>query len=147
MSLGIGDNFNYSGRKPNFSRDSYETLAALRAVRDSDVDDGHLAYCAEDRRTYKFGSFNTVDSRMGKWRVFSGSTVYEVPELKSDYVIQDNPSTTSEDIYYIRIGNDVYTISGSASIKWHNGKAPIAEANCIVFISVINNLAVWGIFK
>lgn len=147
MSLGIGDNFNYSGRKPNFSRDSFATLSTLKAVRDSDMDDGHLAYCAEDKRTYKFDSSNAVDPITGKWRVFTGNVVHEVPELQDDYTVQDNPSTTSEDIYYIRVGSTAHGISGSANIKWHNGKAPVTEANCTVLISVMNNLAVWGIFK
>lgn len=147
MSLFIADNFAYSGKKPNFARDSYDTLADLKAVRDVDIDDGHLAFCAEDKKTYKFDSSNSVDPITGKWRVFSGVTVHEVPELTKDYEISLNPSTTSEDIYYIRIGRTVHDVTGASGILWNNGESPQAEANSTVFVSVINNLAVWGVFK
>lgn len=147
MSLFIADNFSYLGKKPNFERDSYSTLADLKATRDNDVDDGHLGYCAEDKRTYKFDSSNTVDPITGKWRVFTGNIVHEVPTLSSDYQIQANPSTTSEEIYYIKIGSTTHNITGAPEIQWNNGEAPVVEANCTMFISVMNNLAVWGIFK
>lgn len=147
MSLFIADNFAYSGKKPNFARDSYDTLADLKAVRDVDIDDGHLAFCAEDRKTYKFDSSNSVDSVTGKWRIFAGNTVTEVSALTRDYTVRNNPSTTSEDIYYIKIGSTPHNILGDTDIRWNNGQLPQVEANSTVFVSVMNNLAVWGIFK
>lgn len=147
MSIFVADNFSYLGKKANFSRDSYQTLADLKAVRDTQIDDGHLAFCAEDRKTYKYDSSNEEDGTTGKWRVFTGNTMTVVPELTEDYIVKNNPSLTSEDIYYISIGETVHNIVGDTDIKWNNGQLPQAEANSTVFVSVMNNLAVWGIFK
>lgn len=147
MSIFVADNFSYLGKKSNFSRDSYQTLADMKAVRDTQMDDGHLAFCTEDRRTYKYDSFNEEDGTTGKWRVFTGNTVTVVPALENDYTIKNNPSTTSEDIYYISIGGTPHNIIGDTDIKWNNGQLPQVEANSTVFVSVMNNLAVWGIFK
>lgn len=70
MAIIVGDNFNYQGKKPNFTRDSFATLALMATVADSIMDDGHIAYCQEDGKTYKFVSTNEVDATTGKWREF-----------------------------------------------------------------------------
>lgn len=71
MALKIGDNFNYQGQKPNFERDSFDTLAAMKAYPETSIDDGHLSYCKEDGKRYEFKTSNTVDETTGKWREFS----------------------------------------------------------------------------
>lgn len=74
MALRIGDNFNYQGQKPNFERDCFDTLAAMKAYPETSIDEGHLSYCKEDGKRYEFKSSNTVDPTTGKWREFkSGS--------------------------------------------------------------------------
>lgn len=70
MALLIGDNFNYQANKPNFERDSFTTLAAMKAYPETSIDDGHISYCAETDKHYKFLSTNTVDATTGKWREF-----------------------------------------------------------------------------
>lgn len=70
MALLIGDNFNYQANKPNFERDSFATLAAMKAYPETSIDDGHISYCAETDKHYKFLSANTVDATTGKWREF-----------------------------------------------------------------------------
>lgn len=70
MALLIGDNFNYQANKPNFERDSFTTLAAMKAYPETSIDDGHVSYCAETDKHYKFLSTNTVDATTGKWREF-----------------------------------------------------------------------------
>lgn len=70
MALLIGDNFNYQANKPNFERDSFKTLSAMKAYPETSIDDGHISYCAETDKHYKFLSSNTVDSTTGKWREF-----------------------------------------------------------------------------
>lgn len=70
MGLLIGDNFNYQANKPNFERDSFATLAAMKAYPETSIDDGHISYCAETDKHYKFLSSNTVDDTTGKWREF-----------------------------------------------------------------------------
>lgn len=70
MGLLIGDNFNYQANKPNFERDSFATLAAMKAYPETSIDDGHISYCAETNKHYKFLSSNPVDETTGKWREF-----------------------------------------------------------------------------
>lgn len=74
MALLIGDNFNYQANKPNFVRDSFATLAAMRAYPETSIDDGHISYCAETDKHYKFLSTNIVDATTGKWREFKTGT-------------------------------------------------------------------------
>lgn len=66
--LNIGDNFNYQGRKPNFARDSFDTLEEMRSYPDTSVDHGHVSFCKEDGKLYQFLTTNQVSSETGKWR-------------------------------------------------------------------------------
>lgn len=78
MALTIGDNFKYQANKPNFERDSFATLEAMKAYPETSIDDGHLSYCAETNKHYKFLSSNTVDETTGKWREFeTGASISE----------------------------------------------------------------------
>lgn len=147
MGLTIGDNFNYRGRKPNFERDSFATLGQMRSFPETSIDDGHLAFCAETRKTYRYDSVNEPLPDTGRWRVFAGITSVKVPELQSDYVVSGNPSATEEVVYYIHIGAELHNVLGDSTIKWKDGLAPFAEESCIMVVSVMNNLGVWGIFK
>lgn len=86
MALTIGDNFSYQGAKPLDGRIKYDTLAAMKAMSDSTLYDGCLAYCVATDKTYQWKSTNTVDADTGRWREFetgggsgSGHTI-EDPE-------------------------------------------------------------------
>lgn len=70
MAIKIGSNFTFQGKQPNFERDRFATKAAMKAFPETNIDDGHLSYCAEDGNTYQFKSSNSVDAVTGKWRVF-----------------------------------------------------------------------------
>lgn len=92
MGLLIGDNFNYQANKPNFERDSFATLAAMKAYPETSIDDGHISYCAETDKHYKFLSSNSVDATTGKWREFnsgSNSGGYII-----DYITEQSGSIT-----------------------------------------------------
>lgn len=82
MALLIGDNFSYNGKKPNFERDSFETLAALKAVAEANIDNGHIAYCIETKKHYIFNDSNSDDATTGKWRVLES----EFPNKVNDVV-------------------------------------------------------------
>ena len=73
MSLGIGDNFKYQGKKPNFERDSFALKAEMKAFPEANIDEGHLSFCKEDGKRYEFRSSNSVDPNTGKWREFKTS--------------------------------------------------------------------------
>ena len=96
MALIIGDNFKYQANKPNFERDSFATLEAMKAYPETSIDDGHLSYCAETNKHYKFLSSNTVDETTGKWREFETTTGNNIVYINSD---EFDSSPISQDIY------------------------------------------------
>lgn len=63
----VADNFNYRGKKPNFDRDSFDTLQDTKNYSENSLDDGHISYCKETNKHYKFNSNNQSDSTTGKW--------------------------------------------------------------------------------
>lgn len=72
--------YGYQGTQPNFSRDQYATLADMKAV--TSIDDGHISFCLEDKKTYQYISTNEVDATTGKWRLLtqaSGGASGELP--------------------------------------------------------------------
>lgn len=68
----IIDNFDHRSNKPNFVRDQFDTLQAMRSFPSTDVDDGHISYCKETDKHYKFKANNAIDEETGKWREFKG---------------------------------------------------------------------------
>lgn len=96
-------------------------------------------------------SFKTVNGQEitgeGNIEIKDGITYYKVPALTADYMVTSNPSLSNEVIYYIEIGETVYKVIGDSTIKWQEDKSPISEANSTMVVSVLNNLAVWGVFK
>lgn len=74
MAIIVGDNFSYKGKLPNFERDRFETLAAMKNADENIFDDGHISFCDEDKKTYRFLSTNEVDETTGKWREFGAGT-------------------------------------------------------------------------
>ena len=49
----VADNFNYRGKKPNFDRDSFDTLQDMKNYSENSLDDGHISYCKETSKHYK----------------------------------------------------------------------------------------------
>lgn len=82
MSILVGDNFSYSASKPLDGRLIYSTVASMKAVADSTMYDGCLAYCTATDKTYQWKSTNAVDETTGKWREFtSGGDTIQVDTL------------------------------------------------------------------
>lgn len=63
----VADNFNYRGKKPNFDKDSFDTLQDMKNYSENSLDDGHISYCKETNKHYKFNSNNQSDPTTGKW--------------------------------------------------------------------------------
>lgn len=63
----VADNFNYRGKKPNFDRDSFDTLYDMKNYSENSLDDDHISYCKETGKHYKFNSNNQSDPTTGKW--------------------------------------------------------------------------------
>lgn len=107
MALLIGDNFSYQGRKPNFTRDQFQTLEQMRNFPDTSIDDGHICYCVETNKHYKFNTNNSYSVNTGKWRIFasgtSGSSDLGYDILDQDIINNIDPSELPEK--YIIIPN------------------------------------------
>lgn len=70
----LNENFSYSGTKQNFDRDSYATLAEMKAVKAKKMPSIFHATCAETGKLYIYNKTNTDDEILGKWREVSGSS-------------------------------------------------------------------------
>lgn len=66
--LGIGDNFDYQGKKPNFARDCFSTLDKMKSYPETSIDPGHISFCGEDGKLYQYLPTNEVNEVTGKWR-------------------------------------------------------------------------------
>ena len=64
----ITENFTYIGTQQNFERDSYLTLAEMKAVVDKRMPDIFTATCKETGKFYIYNKNNEVDETLGKWR-------------------------------------------------------------------------------
>lgn len=69
MSLIIGDNFDYQGKQANFKRDTFNTLSDMKSYPETSIDEGHISFCIETGKRYKYSSKNTSDPTLGKWRL------------------------------------------------------------------------------
>ena len=69
----ITENFTYIGTSQNFERDSYKTLAEMKAVVDKRMPDIFTATCKETGKFYIYNKSNEVDETLGKWREIGGS--------------------------------------------------------------------------
>ena len=67
----ITENFEYIGTQQNFGRDSYTTLAEMKAVVDKRMPDIFTATCKETGKFYIYNKNNEVDETLGKWRELS----------------------------------------------------------------------------
>ena len=67
----ITENFEYIGTQQNFERDSYLTLAEMKAVVDKRMPDIFTATCKETGKCYIYNKNNEVDETLGKWRELS----------------------------------------------------------------------------
>lgn len=67
MAVQLGSNFNYNGPEPNFQRDKFETLESMKNYDITNIDEGHISYCTEDKHHYIFDSeYN--DTITGHWK-------------------------------------------------------------------------------
>ena len=80
MSLNIGDNFKYGGKKFLDDRESFDTLEAMKNYER--VPDGFITYCKENGKRYEFKSSNNINELTGRWTEFIVNV--ETPEVEID---------------------------------------------------------------
>ena len=97
MSINIGDNFKYLGKKFLDSRESFTTIELMKNC--NSVPDGFITYCEENGKRYEFKSSNTIDELTGKWREYfsgAGDCAYVGTEEPDDSKIWFFNSTQGE---------------------------------------------------
>lgn len=136
MALTIGDNFKYQANKPNFERDSFATLEAMKAYPETSIDDGHLSYCAETNKHYKFLSSNTVDETTGKWREFETTVGNNFPSdgVEGQYLKKSDTGVKWDDgdVFYL---NPRDFASGSVTQDTYNKLVNAITNNKIIYIA------------
>jgi hypothetical protein len=76
MAIGVPDNFSYGGKKANFDRDQFVTLAEMRAYPSDFLDEGHISYCKQDRKHYTWTGT--------EWKEFKSEVVDNLTTDSSD---------------------------------------------------------------
>lgn len=84
MSINIGDNFKYLGKKFLDDRESFNTLAEM--MQCTDVPEGFVTFCKEDGKRYEYSEAVEVDPITGKWREFKVGTNID-QEVVQDIVV------------------------------------------------------------
>jgi hypothetical protein len=72
MALSFLDNVDYRGKKPNFTRDLFETISDMAAFNENYLPDVFLTCNKESGKPYIYNRTNTVDATYGKWREIKG---------------------------------------------------------------------------
>ena len=91
----ITENFTYIGTSQNFERDSYATLAEMKAVVDKRMPDIFTATCKETGKLYIYNKTNEVDETMGTWRELSIDSAAYVTKTYVDTEIAKKADITS----------------------------------------------------
>lgn len=127
----ISENFSYIGPNQNFDRDSYATIAEMKAVQDKHMPNIFLATCEETGKAYIYRKTNSVDSTFGKWR--DAAIDESTPKLTAEqishllYQLATLPTTSTADFPIVngtRIYNStdkkiyVATVAQDSSVTW-----------------------------
>lgn len=110
----LTDNIVYTGTKQNFERDSYATLADMKAVKAKKMPNIFHAMCEETGKLYIYNKKNTDDEVLGKWREVGGSAEAGSETLTKrdvEYIVQANMPTAvvySKEVYDSMSGEELY---------------------------------------
>ena len=90
MALSFLDNVDYRGRKPNFTRDQFETIEEMVNFSENYLPDTFIATCIEDGKAYLYNRKNELHPSLGKWRLLNptveGSSVL-TEDITSDIAV------------------------------------------------------------
>ena len=77
MSLNIGDNFNFGGKKSLDGRQDQLTIASLKQLEESTIPNGFICFVEEDGNNYQYKESNEVDATLGRFRLFASDKTYD----------------------------------------------------------------------
>lgn len=119
MALKITDNFNYTGRKPNFQRDQFATTSEMNAY--TVCDEGHISYNLQDNKHYSF--------KNGAWSVLQtggGGSSYTHPSSHPASIITYDSSETYESG---NVGYEIKQLATSLAAKYVKPGAGIPKTD------------------
>lgn len=122
----VADNFNYRGKKPNFDRDSFDTLQSMKNYSDNNIDEGHISYCIETDKHYKYNSSNDIDSTTGKFREFT------------EGILPDEEDITSNDDDKLKLADRKYNPEQFSSKGYKILRKNIQDGKNVLSQSMIN---------
>lgn len=129
MALSFLDNIDYRGKKPNFTRDLFATVADMASFSESYLPDVFIACCIETGKLYMFNRNNDLDATLGKWREYiSGSSTGNLT----------NEITFSTNVGNIDAGT-TFPVGTSIETILNNLGGSTYEASSAVYYGVLNS--------
>lgn len=90
MAKAIGDNYSYGGAKPNFERDTFDSVTNMEAYAlEGKLDVGHICYITGEGKHYMW---NGTDAQSFEAGIFLGSALTRGEDGKVDVLL--NPETS-----------------------------------------------------
>ena len=131
----LSENFAYSGTSQNFDRDSYATIAEMKAVRAKKMPSIFHATCEETGKLYIYNKANSDDEILGKWREVSGSGVPDISGAAGGFFI--NASGDSNNLIFDKAPAEVNAAIEQGSViivNANNAKFLLADVNSGIYL-------------
>ena len=131
----LSENFAYSGTSQNFERDSYATIAEMKAVRAKRMPSIFHATCEETGKLYIYNKANSDDEILGKWREVSGSGASDIPGAAGGFFI--NVSGDSNNLIFDKTPAEVNAAieqSHVIIVNANNAKFLLADVNNGIYL-------------
>ena len=131
----LSENFTYSGTSQNFDRDSYATIAEMKAVRAKKMPSIFHATCEETGKLYIYNKTNPDDEILGKWREVSGSGASDISGAAGGFFI--NASGDSNNLIFDKAPAEVNAAIEQGSViivNANNAKFLLADVNSGIYL-------------
>ena len=131
----LSENFAYSGTSQNFDRDSYATIAEMKAVRAKKMPSIFHATCEETGKLYIYNKANSDDEILGKWREVSGSGAPDISGAAGGFFI--NASGDSNNLIFDKTPAEVNAAieqSHVIIVNANNAKFLLADVNNGIYL-------------
>ena len=131
----LSENFAYSGTSQNFDRDSYATIAEMKAVRAKKMPSIFHATCEETGKLYIYNKANSDDEILGKWREVSGSGASGISGAAGGFFI--NASGDSSNLIFDKTPAEVNAAieqSHVIIVNANNAKFLLADVNNGIYL-------------
>lgn len=89
--------------EPNFTRDQFKTLADMYGVKQGYIDEGHISYCEETKKHYKYNSNSGQLTGKDRWTLLIPEAVGQLDDVLIYNTIQDLHDVPESDIKEISV--------------------------------------------